>query len=188
MNLFFKKFVLVVTVAVMIGFSFLVPKISIAGESFAILSGQSGEGFCSVDQNGSMVEAEIQVLNMTPGSMATAWVIFSNSDIRHLDATLSDYTGEAVFKGSFTVPFRARNYTIEVRDHNKSIFMMRNNTQLNSEFMEIENAVARNVTEMGTCVFPNRMRVRSIRSIEVEKRTRDEDENDDDDDDDDDDD
>ena len=121
----------------------------------SMLSGYSGQGFCSVEQNGSEVTASVRVINLTPGSTATAWLKFDGSTVGRLDGTVADNSGSAVFSRTFNVGSEVSSYLFDVRDHNRHLSTIVDDADLEVELNQPSNAITGESIRMGTCSFEN---------------------------------
>ena len=121
----------------------------------SMLAGYSGQGFCSVEQNGSEVKATVRVINLTPGSTATAWLKFDGSTVGRLDGTVADNSGSAVFSRTFTVGSDVSSYLFDVRDHNRQFSSIVDDADLALELNQPSNALTGESIRMGTCSFDN---------------------------------
>ena len=119
------------------------------------LAGYSGQGFCQVEQDGSQVKAIVRVINLTPGSTATAWLKFDGSTVGRLDGTVADHSGAALFSRTFTVDSDVSSFLFDVRDHNRQLSSIVDDAELTAELNQPTNLVTGESIRMGTCSFDN---------------------------------
>ena len=121
----------------------------------SLLAGYAGQGFCSVQQNGSEVTASVRVINLTPGSTATAWLKFDGSTVGRLDGTVADNSGSAVFSRTFDITADVSSFLFDVRDHNRQFSSIVDDADLAIELNQPTNALTGESIRMGTCSFDN---------------------------------
>ena len=121
----------------------------------SLLAGYSGQGYCSVEQNGDQVKASVKVINLTPGSTATAWLKFDGSTVGRLDGTVADASGSAVFSRTFSVDSTVSSFLFDVRDHNRQFSTIVDDADLTAELNQPSNVLTGESIRMGTCSFDN---------------------------------
>jgi hypothetical protein len=127
---------------------------------YALLVGGVGTGFCAVQQQGSQVWASVSVLDFTPTSAGTAWLKFFDASgelitLSRLDGRVADASGQAVFEGHFHTNGRVSTFSFDVRDHERDIGGIADDSDLTTELSQPSNAVSGVSTKMGTCSFEN---------------------------------
>ena len=121
----------------------------------SLLAGYSGQGFCSVEQNGTQVKASVKIINLTPGSTATAWLKFDGTTVGRLDGTVADASGAAVFSRTFDVDANVSSILFDVRDHNRQFSTIVDDADLSKELNQPSNDITGESIRMGTCSFDN---------------------------------
>ena len=133
------------------GFKNVMPQVS-------KLTGYEGIGYCSVKQRRYRVKFEVRVTNLTPNSIATAWLKFDDETVGRLDGTVADSSGAADFKKTFRVGSNVSKITVDVRDHNRSFSTIISDDDLAMELSQSKNAITGESIRMGTCTFDNQAR------------------------------
>ena len=128
----------------------------------SMLKGYKGKGYCSVKQRGDgVVMFEVRVINLTPNSVATAWLKFDDKTVARLDGSVADGAGTAEFERTFRVGSNVAKIIVDVRDHNRLISTIVSDDDLAVELSQSTNAITGESIRMGTCTIDNMIYTRN---------------------------